>query len=124
MAVVVPTTTDISGNGDVMLFTWTLTTADHTGLPIPFTKWGDRSMIATGDWGSGSTALGIEGSNDDDKTTYVGLSDSGGTKIALLANGSKIVLELSQWARPRLTVVGVAATVKVTLLCRRQPMGR
>jgi hypothetical protein len=116
MATIAPIVTDISGNGDVMLFEWTLTTANHTGDSIPFSQWADRSVVVTSAAYGGSTTA-LEGSNDG--VTYVGLADPQGTAIAKTADAVEAVLELTQYARPRLSTVGSAATVKVTLLCRR-----
>jgi hypothetical protein len=116
MAEVIPVKTEVSGDGNVVLFTWTLTTADHTGLPVQWSPWADRSvMVTSAAYGGSTTAL--EGSNDG--TTYVSLADPQGTAIAKTADAVEAVLELTQYVRPRLTTVGSGATVKVSLLCRR-----
>lgn len=120
MALVIPTTTDISGDGSVRKFTWTLTTADHTGAAVDWCQWADRSVLFQSvAWGA-ATAV-VEGSNDG--IVFVGLADPQGTPIAKTANGIEAVLELTQWVQPRLSVVGAGATIVVSMVLRRnQPM--
>ena len=114
-----PTITDIGGDGSVKLFTYALTTADHTGTGLEWAQWADRSVTFTGTWG-GSTA-GLEGSNDG--TTWIALADPQGSAISKTANGIEAVLELTRYVRPRLTVVGTGAAVTASILCRRaQPL--
>ena len=116
MATVAYTITDISGSGEVFMFTWDLTSADHTGAAIRWSPWADRSVMFTSSaWGA-STGV-IEGSNDG--TTYVGLADPQGTAISKTSNAVESVLELTQFMIPRLSVVGTSAAVRVTLICRR-----
>jgi len=116
MAVVSPTVDDVTGNGDVFKFTWDLTTADHTGSPVKWATWADRSiMFTSAAWGASTAA--IEGSNDG--ITYVGLADPQGTAISKTTNAVEAVLELTHYMQPRLTTVGSGAAVRVTLICRR-----
>ena len=116
MALIKPTVTDCSGDGKVMLFTYDLTTADHTGYDIEWSKWADRSVTVTSAAYGGASAS-IEGSNDG--TTYVILADPQGGAITKNANAVETVLELTRFVRPRLTTVGSGAAVRVSILCRR-----
>lgn len=116
MALVTPTVSDVTGNGDVFLFTWDLTTADHTGAAVKWSSWADRSVMFTSAAWGGATAA-IEGSND--LTTWVGLADPQGTAIAKTTNAIEVVLELTHSMQPRLTTVGTDAAVRVTLMCRK-----
>lgn len=110
----VPTTTDINGDRSVMLFTWTLTTADHTGDPVAWADWADRSVQMTGTWG-GATAV-LEGAN---VATYLSITDPQGNAISKTADALEACTEVTRYVRPRLSVVGAGATVVVTLLARR-----
>ncbi len=116
MAIVAPTTTDIAGDGSVYLISWNLTTADHTGAPIDGTSWADRSvMFQSVAWG-GATAA-VEGSND--KSVYIALSDVQGTAISKTSNALESIVELTRYVQPRLTTVGTAAAVTVSIVARR-----
>ena len=110
-----PTTQDINGDRSVMLYTWTLTTADHTGDPISWADWADRSvMITSVAWG-GATCV-LEGGN---VATYLTITDPSSTAISTNADKLEACLEVTRFVRPRLSVTGTAATVTVTLLARR-----
>ena len=116
MALVAPVIKDISKEGSVQLVTWTLTTADHTGVGIEATPWADRSvMVQSVAYGTSTT--GLEGSNDG--SVWVALADPQGTAISKTADSVEAILELTRYMRPRLTVVGTAATVTVSMLLRR-----
>ncbi len=120
MAIVNPTITDVSGDGSVMMFTYALTTADHTGAPLEWTKWADRTVLFQSVAWGGATAA-VEGSNDG--SVYIGLADGQGTAITKTANGLETAVELTRYMRPRLTTVGTAAAITVSVICRRnQPM--
>lgn len=116
MATIQPTKLDVSNDGKVVLFTWVLTTADHTGADVQWCNYDSRSaLFSSSAWG-GATA-GIEGSND--ASAYIGLADPQGTAIAKTTNAVETVLENTVYIRPRLTTVGVAATVTVSILLRK-----
>jgi len=100
-----------------LLITWTLLTASPDGLPVEFYQWADVCWQGTGTWG-GAT-LSFEGSNDN--TNWFPLSNAaGGAAATLTANGGKATIERARYLRPNLSVVGVGATVVVTLVLRRQ----
>jgi hypothetical protein len=107
----------VGGDDTIKMFSFPLTTADHTGNPIEFPQWYDRVFTATSaSWGAATVIL--EGSNDG--VTYVPLKDATGTAISLNAtNGTFHLLATPRFVRPRLSVVGVAAVVTAIILCRR-----
>lgn len=109
----------MGGDDSVALFTWTITTANADGAPLEWTAWADRCVTATGTWG-GAT-LTWEGSNDG--STWVALNNAQGTAATWTANKALQIVEVPRFARPNLTVVGVGASVTVTLCARRaQPL--
>jgi hypothetical protein len=108
------TTTDINGDGSIMMAVWPLTTADHTGDALSWADWADRSVTFTGTWGGATAAL--EGSNNG--TDWIALADPQGTAITKTANGIEAVLELTRFVRPRLSTVGSGAVVSATILMR------
>lgn len=116
MATINPTITDLSGNGQVFKATWDLTTADHTGAAISdrFAEFADRTVYFLGTWG-GATAA-VEGGNG---TTYVALTDPQGNAIAKTLDAIEVITEIPQFTRPRLSTVGVGATVTATIIMRR-----
>jgi hypothetical protein len=116
MAIVAPTTKDISGDGSVFLISWNLTTADTTGAPIIGISWADRTALFQSlSWG-GATAA-IEGSNDG--SVYVPLTDIQGVAISKSANDIESIVELTRYVQPRLTIPGTAAAVTVSIVARR-----
>lgn len=120
MATPSPTTTNVSTNDDsVKLHTWTLTTADTTGVAVEFPMYADLCWHAIGTWG-GATAA-IQGSNRDTDAEYGALTNaSGGAAITWTADGApKQSIERPRFVRPKLTTPGSGATVVVTLLARK-----
>ena len=107
-------TTDINGNGSVVMAVWTLTSADATGDAMSWADWADRSVTFTGTWGGATAAL--EGSNDG--TNWIPLADPQGTAISKTANAIEAVLELTRFVRPKLTTAGSGATIVATILMR------
>jgi hypothetical protein len=116
MSTVNPTIDDVVGNGQVMKFTWALTTADNDGAPIPpqFADHSDRTVYFTGTW-NGATASWEGGDN----SVWMTLADVQGTGIAKTANGIEVVVESPEYSRPRLTTVGVGAVITATCIARR-----
>ncbi|MDO8547853.1 MAG: hypothetical protein Q7R68_10920 [Nitrospirales bacterium] len=121
MAVPNPVFTNTIGesDGSVILATWTLTTADHTGKGLLIPEWADRTGQFVGTWGGATAAW--EGSNDD--TVYGPMHNAAGAASITAtadANGGPFgVIELPLYMRPKLTTVGVGATIVCTLLLRR-----
>ena len=107
---------DISGDGSVIKVSYNLTTADHTGAGAAAVEWSDRTVQITGTFG-GCTMI-VEGSNDGG-TTWAQLRDPAGTLLAFTAAGLKAVMEITEQIRPRLSVVGTAADVVVSVVARR-----
>ena len=116
MATVNPTVTDLSGNGQVMKFTWALTSTNTDGAPVPakFIEHCDRTVYFTGNWG-GATAAWQGG----DGSTYMNLSDAAGSEISKTANGISVVSEVPEFSRPNLTTAGSGATITCTLIARK-----
>jgi hypothetical protein len=111
-----PTTLDINGDRSVMMITYTLTTADHTGDAVAWCDWADRSVTFTSSaWGGATAAL--EGSNDG--TTWVPLTDPQGTAITRTANGIEAAVELTRFVRAKLTTAGTGATVTASIIMRK-----
>lgn len=106
-----------SGDGSTVMFSWTLTTADHTGVGIEWSAYSDRTFVFTaGAWGGATVA--IEGSNDG--TNWVLLSDAAGAADATAtANKAMTIVELTRYVRPRLSTPGTGATVDASALLRR-----
>lgn len=107
---------DLSGDGSIIGFSWTLTTADPTGEHVEQLAWSDRTFTAVGTWG-GAT-ITIEGSNDG--VNFVPLSDvAGAADATAAANKAMTVVELTRFIRPKLTTVGSGATVTAMLVARK-----
>lgn len=110
-----PTTLDLNGDRSVMLMSWTLTTADHTGDAVAWSDWADRSVTFVGTWGGAIAAL--EGSNDG--TNFLPITDPQGTAITRNVNGIEAATEITRFVRARLSTPGSGATVTAQLLMRR-----
>ncbi len=115
------TVTQIDGDDKVVLLTWPLTTADHTGAAAEWCAYADRTVTFVGthtggSWGSAVAAL--EGSNDGE--VWQQLADAQGTPISTTAtNKIEAALELTRYVRPRLTTVGTAAVVRAQIVMRK-----
>jgi hypothetical protein len=116
MATVVPTITDVNGDGQVFKFTWALTTANADGAPIgqKFAEFADRTIYFLGTW-TGATAIWEGG----DGTTYVPLADPQGGAISKTADAIEVLLEIPEFSRPKLSVAGSAAVITATAILRR-----
>lgn len=120
MATVNPTVTRGLGDGDGSLiqYQWTLTSADSDGAGIQCPEWADVTWVATGTWG-GAT-LKPQGSADGVTYIATGLSNAaGGAETTATANKVFTTIERPLFVRPNLTTVGVGATIVVTALLRR-----
>lgn len=111
-----PTITDISGNGQVLKFTWALTSSNTDGAPIgaKYAEHTDRTVYFLGTWG-GATAAWQGG----DGSTYLNLTDPQGNAISKTADAIEVVTEIPEVSRPNLTVAGAGATITCTLIARR-----
>ena len=115
------TVTRISGDDKVVMLTWSLTTADHTGAAAEWCAYADRTVTFVGthtggNWGGAVAAL--EGSNDGE--IWQQLADVQGTAISTsAANKIETAVELTRFVRPRLTTAGAAAVVACTLVMRK-----
>lgn len=118
MATVTPTVTTAPGNDLVKIYTWTLTTADDVGAPIPpsMCEFSDRAVQCYGTFGSGT--VNWEGTNDPAVGNYAALSTVDGAAGTFSAAGIKQMLESTLYARPTLTG-STGATVTVIAVLRR-----
>lgn len=108
---------DISGNGQVMKFTWTITTADPIGtvIPLQYAEWADRTVYVVGGTWGGATLVWQGGSS----SSFLTLTDAQTVAISKTADFVETVIETPEYSRPNLTVVGVGATMTVTCIARK-----
>ena len=104
--------TDLSGDKSVRKIVYTLTTADPNGSAFPAQDFIHKSIQADGTFGGATVSF--DGSNDG--VNFYPLPDLGNTAIALIAAGLKQSMNVSAWIRPRLSVVGVGATIVVCVV--------
>lgn len=105
-------------DGSMVLITWPLTTADHTGNSFEFSNFADRTWQASGTFGDAT--LAFEGSNDG--TNWFALTNvASGSAATLTAAGGLSTIELPRYGRPRLSTVGSGASIAVSMLGRRAP---
>ena len=116
MATVNPTIADLSGDGQVVKFTWALTSANPDGAPIgpKYAAHADRTVYFLGTWG-GATAKWQGGDNN----TWLSLTDSLNTEFSKTADGVDVVTEVPEYSRPNLTTVGTNAVITATCIARR-----
>lgn len=122
MATVKPTITTLSREPEVIQAEWVLTTADHTGDPVMFPQHRDVCWHANGTWG-GAT-FKPEGSNSSTSAHFGTLKNAdGGSDISFTADAGSPAnsTATSLYKRPRLTTVGVGATVNVVAIFAKQP---
>ncbi len=120
MATITPSLTKVGGDDNAILFTWALTSADHTGIGAEFIQHTDLCFQAVGsNWGGAVAAA--EGSNDG--TNWFALTNaSGGAAITFsAADGGKQAIERPRYIRPRLSTVGTLAIVSLSLMARKNP---
>lgn len=106
-------------DGSIIRYTWVLLTADPNGDSIILPEYADRTWMAgaAGD-AFGAATVEVQGSNDG--VTFYGLNDAaGGAVLTFAAGGCKTVIQNPLFMRPRLSVVGVAASITVSVLVRR-----
>lgn len=106
------------GDGSVIQFAYTLTTADHTGAAFPFPEWADIcvSFYGGATWGTATGA--VEGSNDGSNWLPLNKAD-GATAASTSADKMMQIIERPLFIRPRLTTPGTAASVAVHFTLRR-----
>lgn len=98
-------------NGDIVQATWVLTQSD-TGLGVSVTMFPDKTVQATGTFGTGG-AIAMEGSNNG--VDWSALHDYQGNVISLTDTSVKLIAENPQQIRPRATA-GSGTTVTITLI--------
>ena len=97
----------------VVQSTWTAVTGVTTCLPVDAPHLPDKSVIATGTWGSAT--LVVEGSADN--VTYVGLNDTRGegNAVSFTANNAVTILENFPYIRAK-TTGGTNTNLTVTII--------
>lgn len=127
MALVTPTSQAVDGYGNAVLYTWVLTTADHTGVAIgpEVVQHTDLCWHASGTWGGATAAA--QGSNTNTDGLFGPVKNAaGGSAITFTADAGSPAnqIEKPMFVRPKLTTAGTGASVTVTLLARRNPFIR
>lgn len=107
------------GDYSVVKYAWTLTTAAPAGEPMVDVEYSDRTWSMSGTLGG--AVCSIEGSAVDVDANYGTLSNAaGGVALTLTTTtGAKTVIEIPEFTRPKLTTVGVGATLTVVCIARR-----
>lgn len=107
------TRTETGGGG--WLYTWNLTTADHTGDAVEVPGGPDKTIQFVASTGGSATAT-IEGSNDG--TNYLSLTDPQGNAISPTDDAMELVVENPRYIRPRLSTVGTGAVWVAALMVK------
>ncbi len=120
MATVVPTSASVGGDGNAILWTWAMVTANVEGLPFEYVQHMDlcwQSFATT----QSTAVITIQGSNDG--TNYFSMTNaSGGAAATFSADGGKQTVERPRYVRPYLTTAGTGAVISVTCLARKNPV--
>jgi hypothetical protein len=121
MALIKPTHAFVGGDQSASLWTWNLTTADHTGSHIEQVQNMDLcwQSFATN---QGGMTVSTQGSNDG--TNWFALTNaSGGSAATFAADGGKQTVERPRYVRPSASgAAGAASVVAITLLARKNPV--
>jgi len=108
------------GDNSIIVWRWTLTTADPIGTAVSLPEWADRtwSVVATA---AGAATLRFEGSNTDVTAEFATMHDAAVPATSSWTTGPQCVttVENPLFVRPNLTTVGVGATWVITLCARR-----
>ena len=107
-------------DGSIKKCTWTLTSADPTGVGVSIPEWSDRTWHVNNGTIGGAT-LTVESAATDTDADYAACKNAaGGAAIGITAvPGIATNIENSLFIRPRLNPVGSGASVVVTLIARR-----
>ncbi len=119
-----------SNDRSVMKVVWVLTTANPVGLAVALPEWADKTFDIDGtsaglSWGS-TGVCALKGGNTGTSAAVLNpvimsLATGGGVGNATTSAANKLmtVIENPLFVYPELTTPGTAATVRVTLICRR-----
>lgn len=125
MATVQPVVTLV--NDDVVLFKWTLTSANSDGAPIgpQHASFADRCVQVVVTAAGTSSNYQIQGSNDGTNYDTRCLNDAFGGNLTAIPNaGLDSIAEIPLYTRPLLGTAGSGATVIFYILCRRNRPGK
>jgi cystathionine beta-lyase family protein involved in aluminum resistance len=124
MAVDTVTQTQILGNTNGTLdtcagyvLTWGPMANSDTGAPVSLPGYCDRSIQASGTFGSGGS-VAFEGSNDG--VNYYALPSPGGSTIAITTAAIDPCTTAVLWIRPHVTAGDGTTSLTVTAYCRNQ----
>lgn len=123
MGVAHPTVTAsaaVQGDGSIIIWTWTLTTANPIGTAVALPEWADRtwSLITAA---AGAATIKLEGSNTDVTADFATMHDAAVPATSSWTTGPQVIatVENPLYVRPNLTAVGAGATWTVVLCARR-----
>ena len=110
-----------TADSSVIQCTWLLTTADPIGAPCSFPEWADHTWAVglTADTLGGATVSVQGGATQADTDFYILSNAAGSTPATFTAFGIKTTIENPLFLRPKLTAVGIGASITVILLARR-----
>lgn len=98
-----------------ILHTWTGLLADDDGQVVEMCTYADRTIQITGTFSTGT--LLWEGSLD--ASNYATLNDPQGNPLSITSAKIETVMELTRYARPRVSGGDGSTDLTVTLLARR-----
>ncbi len=114
MAIVNPVPEEVIA-GQAMLYTWTLTAADASGVSITAHEFGDRTVQFSGNFDGASASL--EGSNDG--STWAVLTDPQGNALTKSSGGLETVMETPRYTRATASGGNGAQSITISIFCRR-----
>ncbi|TFH85260.1 hypothetical protein EQG41_18275 [Billgrantia azerbaijanica] len=118
MATINPTVTELRDGSVKKVVYATLTTTNDVGAALPFAEWFDRTVQATGTFGTGGTVV-WQGSNDGG-TTWATLRDRQGNALSFTAAALEAVDGITELARPKVTAGDGATDIDISVLCLRR----
>lgn len=108
------------GDGSVIVWQWTLTSANPIGEAVMLPEWADRtwSVSVTA---AGTATLKFEGSNTNVTADFATMHDAAIPATSSWTTGPQCVttVENPLYVRPNLTTPGTGATWVITLCARR-----
>jgi hypothetical protein len=104
-----------SGNTRTLLIQWEALANGDDGTPVPFSQYTDKSVQVVGTFGVGGSVR-LEGSNNG--TDWATLTDAQGNDLNISAPKIEMVLEATQYIRPRVTAGDGSTSLTVVLLMK------
>lgn len=125
-----PEVVECENDRSIKKVVWALTTANPVGLAVALPEWADKTFDIDGtsaglSWGA-TGVCSLKGGNSGTSAAVLNpvilsLATGGGASNAVATTANKLmtVIENPLFVYPELTTPGTAATVTVTLICRR-----